>query len=1321
MGYCTVAFACKCPDTQPGDGVAVVGNHHALGAWDCHKAVRLQTSSQSFPIWNCDGLLSVSTIEFKFVITKSNGEFVWENGSNRTVDLCEGRCKVSGHFDKTGETAVSVQDHSATGVRESDLNLEIDNGMRPPVITANIFKQLTTASSASTTDTGNTLTTGTDKANTMRRLTSEELQLEYPAAAAITRHSVSNQSYLQCLQQVADVLRPIEDKIVRTVTDWRTLPGSRSEAIDGTQEEFRIAMNAVNDFLAAATTYLSFVSSGTIKCVEDRGHHRPCHHANIARHFVTIFEVLRWLTSGVESRCVVSGQSHSRAWEQTLTSFHILLSKFQSLLPSCSDQFTRPEPLTRIRDIAHRNDIPQDLKREIKTTLQNKLHRCAGPEDLVTALNFAERFNGNRHHYPDAFLHEFNIFVQDLKEFFNVSSLDTRLDSLKTSILSNCDKFKVPLEYTHSTNTGTGNTRRTGLTSDKFQAALISCVDVFRKEKSSNSNHHHHHNNEESIKHACYAKAIVLSEAARLRRILATVRIVIPVFGSNSIATIINDQDFEVKDVHDLLKAVAYPDVRQTLILCDADVERYYFTVLSELVGHLESWTVQTSNMGSSVQSRKEFWSLLVKVMTASIWQLNLSSISRVETSAIIKDLILAQEYVDALSDVLQLSHTGTKTSTTPLPFTDFILLFKSVCLRVTRLVQSVCDTVVGILPVYATQLGAAYSIPSHAVDMFAEAAVRSHLAFQVSRFVSLVSNEIRKLRCEPPVETIVSGTAVGVPLIVDSLLPAIVASKIDQQSNTGGIQQYILFVKGASGDEEVSGLRSLGVVGVVLAERLPLLSHFGVRARQDRLPLAACHEAAYFRQLFERAVHQSNLPAVMKCTPTDVTISRIMNAPTNESHSVVAVASDGLHQQETDATDSISKLKEDSTDWTLAGEAILRGGTHGVLFMDAQITAASCGPKAYSLYALDRLSKNTNNTKSQGSPLFSVPNKLAVLPFGSMHAFIILEKRTAEFEILMGRIEELDERILGGDSTLTTNQTEACNDIRTFVMDLKPTVEVELTKHLEYSLLPLVHIFGGVPKLILRSSSNVEDLPGMSGAGLYESVADVSHDSPDEIAGAICTVWASLYSDRAVSSRRTMGVPQRKASMAVLVTEFYFDLTHSFVVHTRHPLTGSERDMYIEVAPGFGEAIVGGGSGGAPHRITVNKRALNDAQAGAVPEVEVLSFSDLSSVQISAQRDATLRSSASQYGEIQELLLKRPATQRHDAGASLVYRASTAVDDSFVVDKGYRHHLVMRIARASLAVERHLGAAQDIEGSVRPKSGEAAIVLVQSRPQPKH
>jgi hypothetical protein len=52
-------------------------------------------------------------------------------------------------------------------------------------------------------------------------------------------------------------------------------------------------------------------------------------------------------------------------------------------LPSFTEAYTAATPLTRIRDIAHRGDICHELKQEIKHTIQNKLHRNAGPEDLV--------------------------------------------------------------------------------------------------------------------------------------------------------------------------------------------------------------------------------------------------------------------------------------------------------------------------------------------------------------------------------------------------------------------------------------------------------------------------------------------------------------------------------------------------------------------------------------------------------------------------------------------------------------------------------------------------------------------------------------------------------------------------------------------------------------------------------------------------------------------------------------------------------------------------------------------------------------------------
>lgn len=47
------------------------------------------------------------------------------------------------------------------------------------------------------------------------------------------------------------------------------------------------------------------------------------------------------------------------------------------------------------------------VKQEIKHTLQNKLHRCAGPEDLVAAHKMLQRLLADRHSYSEGFINEF--------------------------------------------------------------------------------------------------------------------------------------------------------------------------------------------------------------------------------------------------------------------------------------------------------------------------------------------------------------------------------------------------------------------------------------------------------------------------------------------------------------------------------------------------------------------------------------------------------------------------------------------------------------------------------------------------------------------------------------------------------------------------------------------------------------------------------------------------------------------------------------------------------------------------------------------------
>jgi len=110
---------------------------------------------------------------------------------------------------------------------------------------------------------------------------------------------------------------------------------------------------------------------------------------------------------------------------------------------------------------------------------------------------------------------------------------------------------------------------------------------------------------------------------------------------------------------------------------------------------------------------------------------------------------------------------------------------------------------------------------------------------------------------------------------------------------------------------------------------------------------------------------------------------------------------------------------------------------------------------------------------------------------------------------------------------------------------------------------------------LFVRSSSNSEDLPNFSGAGLYTTVPNVRGDQ--ELIDAIRKVWASLWNFEAYEARERASVDHSKIFMAVLLQEG-INSESSGVMITADPFDRENSGaIYISAKRGLGIKVVEG------------------------------------------------------------------------------------------------------------------------------------------------
>lgn len=166
--------------------------------------------------------------------------------------------------------------------------------------------------------------------------------------------------------------------------------------------------------------------------------------------------------------------------------------------------------------------------------------------------------------------------------------------------------------------------------------------------------------------------------------------------------------------------------------------------------------------------------------------------------------------------------------------------------------------------------------------------------------------------------------------------------------------------------------------------------------------------------------------------------------------------------------------------------------------------------------------------------------------------------------------------------------------------------------------------------KVAVRSSATAEDLPGASFAGQQQTVLNVV--GIDNVLTAMKTVFASLYTDRAIIYRNQHGFAHNKVAMSIGVQRMVLsEEAVSGVMFTLDTESGFNQVVLINATYGLGEGIVSGKIN--PDEFCVykpallaGKQAILKRQLGSkqFKEVSGENLGELCSVPISQEQQRT-------------------------------------------------------------------------------------------------
>lgn len=191
--------------------------------------------------------------------------------------------------------------------------------------------------------------------------------------------------------------------------------------------------------------------------------------------------------------------------------------------------------------------------------------------------------------------------------------------------------------------------------------------------------------------------------------------------------------------------------------------------------------------------------------------------------------------------------------------------------------------------------------------------------------------------------------------------------------------------------------------------------------------------------------------------------------------------------------------------------------------------------------------------------PGFSVPPGFTI-PFAYYDAFIKANEIDADINELLD-----DKKFIHDPAHRRNELTKLRARIEQGTFDAK--LRAQLGQRWQTAL--------GGKGVFARSSTNSEDLPNFSGAGIYSSKPNLRTE--DQLIEGIKFVWASTWNFEAYEARERAGIDHTKVFMAVLIQEG-INSESSGVMITTDPFNTNTRDaIYISAKRGLGIKVVEG------------------------------------------------------------------------------------------------------------------------------------------------